>query len=137
MPRLAFSDGWFKFTLGGEDRLQIGVSAAAVPEFIGAYVPAKSLLIIRRCAAGAGTRIDIADNDQPNGIYGANDQYSIFNGATLDFFELETIAPVIFDKNGYVAGSLLSSESYFFKGNPQKLLTLLRNAFGMPASFEF
>ena len=137
LPRLAFGGGWFKFTLGGEDRLQIGVSAAQRPQFIGAFVPAKSLMFIRRCAAGVGTRIDIADNDQPNGIYGADDQYSIFNGATLDFFELETIAPVVFDREGRVAGSLLSSESYFFKGARESLLAILRCAFGMPQEFVF
>lgn len=133
LPRLTFKDKWFTFKLGGEDRLQIGVSASQSPQRIGAYDPSRNLLIVRTCIPGDGPRIDIADNDQPNGIYGADDQFSIFNGASLNFFELETIAPMITNADGQIIGSTLTAETAFFRVTAEQLPELMTRIFGAPA----
>ncbi len=133
MPRLSFMDNWFRFSLGGQDRLQIGVSAAAAPALIGAYDPSRSLLIVRHGGDGVGKRIDIADNEQPNGVFGADDQYSIFNGASLNFFELETIAPMDCTADGRVIGSRLHAQTTFFRGKKDSIESLLLKIYGAPA----
>ncbi len=128
-PRLDFSERQFAFRLGGEARLQIGISMAEDPEWIGAWLPERELVILRHTAKAEGRYINIADNAQPCGIYGAQDQYSIFNGATLGFFELETIAPMRLTPEGKVSGSELVSETLFFRGSPGKLKQLLLQEF--------
>ncbi len=129
-PRLKFHDHVFEFRLGGENRLQIGVSMKESPKLIGAYVPSRSLLILRRTPFNPkGKYINIADNDQPKGVYSACDQYSIFNGASLNFFELETISTLELDSKGLVKGSTLHSETMFFKGGRPALAALLKEQF--------
>lgn len=132
---LEFGAGFFRFHLGGTERFQIGVKASARPEFIGAYDPNRNLLILRSSLPGQGRRIDIADNIQPAGVFGAADQYSIFNGGASNFFELETIAPVEFSEDGLVTGSRLVSETRFYQGPREELERLLAQSFGMPESF--
>lgn len=126
-PRLKYSGRQFLFRLGGSERLQIGISAASMPLFIGAYDRARGLAIIRStpCIPG-GRYINIADNDQKSGVYGAQDQYSIFNGGALNFFELETIAPMRFDPNGLLTGSILESETRIYRGDAKQLKKLLK-----------
>lgn len=126
-PRLKYSGRQFSFRLGGSDRLQIGISAASMPLFIGAYDMARGLVIIRSTPSIlGGCYINIADNDQRSGVYGAQDQYSIFNGGALNFFELETIAPMRFDSNGLLTGSILESETRIYKGKAEELKKLLK-----------
>ena len=111
------------------------MKASARPEFIGAYDPNRNLLILRSSLPGQGRRIDIADNIQPAGVFGAADQYSIFNGGASNFFELETIAPVEFSEDGLGTGSRLVSETRFYQGPREELERLLAQSFGMPESF--
>ncbi len=128
-PRLQFGDGTFIFNLGGTERLQIGISAASDPEFIGAFDPKRNLVIIRKTLNVPGKRINIADNEQKNGVFSAQDMYSIFNGATLNFFELETIAPMDMTSDGKVSGSKLISETRFFTGEADELKKYLRDIY--------
>lgn len=127
--------GFFRFRSAGNERYQIGVRASCAPEFIGAWDSARELLMVRCCLPGVGRRIDIADNSQESGIFGAEDQYSIFLGGSLNFFELEAIAPVQFTPDGLVAGSELHVESRFYRGPKKALERLLQDRFGMPDSF--
>ena len=129
-PRLDFRGGQFTFRLGGAERLQIGISAAEKPEFIGAFDFERNLVIIRKTFDLPGKRINIADNEQKNGIFSAQDMYSIFNGAELNFFELETIAPMDIDPyTGKVKGSKLISETRFFTGENDELKRFLRDIY--------
>jgi len=132
---LGFRPGFFRFRPAGTGRFQIGVRASVRPAFIGAYDPSRQLLVLRTSQRGCGRRIDIADNAQRNGVFGAEDQYSIFNGGPLDFFELETIAPVFITGNGAVSGSHLRAESRFYRGPKANLERMLHDVFGMPDSF--
>ena len=79
-----------------------------------------------------GTYFDIADNDQPRGPFTTEDTYSIFNGADeLNFFELETIAPMAVGNNGKILGSELGSETYCFKGSRDQIVNLIKNHLGV------
>jgi len=133
-PLLDYGENFFRFRLNEQDRLQIGVRASANCACIGAWSPTQNLLILRSCLPGKGTRIDIADNDQKNGVYGAEDQYSIFCGGPLNFFELETIAPMELS-NGKVTGSTLISETRFYQGEKAELEKLLHEKLNLPLHF--
>ena len=120
----------FRFRFEGADRLQIGLPETAVPEYVGAVIPEKKLLIVRRIVdADPGQRIDIADNDQPRGPFAECDMYSIFYGPDANFFEVETIAPVRKDAAGRTTGSRLLAETHFYQGEVDVLLKLLGNEF--------
>ena len=124
MSRITFADHLFVFRLGGPDRLQIGVKKDCRPVLIGAYDPARGILIIRKTKIKEGRYINIADNDQKNGPFSTEDIFSIFNGATLNFFELETIAPMI-EKDGRFDHSTVVSDTFIFKGPKENLAELL------------
>ncbi len=129
-PRLSYHGNCFKFELGGAERLQIGIKAASRPELIGSYSPARGILAIRMTPERTdGKYLNIADNEQKNGLYSAADSFSIFNGAgELNFHELETIAPMN-SENGILTGSRLHSQTMIFKGTPSQLECLLRKYF--------
>ncbi len=119
----------FGLMFGGPDRLQIGISEKAAPGFIGACVPEKNLLILRRIRrADAGRRINFADNEQPNGVYSADDMYSVFYGPDARFFEVETLAPVRI-AGGFTTGSAMETETHFYRGSKQQICDLLTNEF--------
>ena len=127
---LDWADGSFRFRFEGADRLQIGLPETAAPEYVGAVIPEKKLLIVRRIVdADPGQRIDIADNDQPRGPFAECDMYSIFYGPDARFFEVETIAPVRKDAAGRTTGSRLLAETHFYQGEVDTLLKLLGNEF--------
>ena len=128
--RLSFNDNIFSFRLGGIDRLQIGIKRSSQPELIGAYDPARSLLMIRETQLVEGKYINIADNEQPDGPFSAEDVFSIFNGGELGFFELETIAPMAV-KNGLCTGSLLKSKTTILRGEREPLVQYLKNKFNI------
>ena len=109
VPFLKYSGNRVDFRFESPAKLQIGADAKAGPRFIGAYIPERDLLILRETVVQPeATYIDIADNEQAAGPFAAGDAYSIFYGADLNFFELETIAPV--DRgHGLVRGSSLCS----------------------------
>ena len=134
LARMSFKDEWFRFDLGGPNRLQIGISSAAAPEMIGSFDPARGIAVIRTTPARSdGRYINFADNDQKNGVFSAADQFSIFNGSEeLNFFELETLAPMTLDQQGRVIGSTLDSETLILRGENSKILT---GKFQVPAEF--
>lgn len=114
------------FPLGGKERFQIGVPVAAGPRLIGAIDPSNELLIIRFTPRQDGIYFNIADNDQPNGPWSAADMYSVFNGGDLDFYELETIAPMQV-KGSVVGASHLKSETLIFTGSEDSLRMVMKN----------
>lgn len=123
-PRIEGSRVWL--TLGGTDRWQVGFRVDSGPRRIGALDTANGRLIIRRTPRQEGRYFNIADNDQPRGPWSAADQYSVFNGGELGFYELETIAPMAFI-NGNVGPSRLESETWIYQGPEPALKTILEN----------
>ena len=121
----------FRFELRGPDRLQIGVSGKAEPGIIGAYIPEKELAVVRRIVReDAGARINFADNDQKDGVYSADDKYSIFYGPDARFFEVETLAPVRIVR-GMTTGSRMETETHFYRGPAEKIRKLLQQEFNI------
>lgn len=130
LSRITFADNLFLFRLGGPDRLQIGVRLACRPELIGAYDPAREILIIRKTKPASGKYINIADNEQKNGPFSSEDLFSIFNGAGLNFFELETIGPMV-EKDGKFESSTVVSDTFIFKGPKENLAELLTKEYNI------
>ena len=129
-PYLTWEGKNFRFSFSAPERLQIGVPENVSPGLIGAYQPERDLLILRRIVrADAGRRINFADNDQIRGVYSAADAYSVFYGAGMNFFELETLAPVRITPEGLVSGSRLETETHFYRGCRDALASLLANEF--------
>ena len=121
----------FAFRFGGPDRLQIGISEKAEPGVIGAYIPEKELAVVRRIVReDAGTRINFADNEQKDGVYSADDKYSIFYGPDARFFEVESLAPVRI-VNGMTTGSRMETETHFYRGPKEKIMKLLQQEFNI------
>ena len=133
--RLKFFGNWFRFALGGPRRLQIGVSAASSPELIGSFDPARGVAVIRTIPErSSGRYINFADNDQKNGPFSADDQFSIFNGSEeLDFHELETLAPMTLDSEGRVTGSRLVSQTEIISGSRDAVAGALRMTWHVPS----
>lgn len=132
-PNLSYDKNVFAFRLGGENRLQIAVHQAPKPVWLGAYLPERELLLLRRnLMVSDGKYFDIADNDQPRGPFTTEDCYSVFNGSEqLKFFELETIAPMSVSADGKVLGSTLGSETYCFRGSFEQIKNLIINHLGV------
>ena len=129
-PYLTWENGEFRFSFTAPERLQIGVPETAEAGMIGAYIPERDLLIIRKLvSADPGRRINFADNEQISGVYSASDAYSIFYGASMNFFELETLAPVRMDPSGLVSGSRMETETHFYRGQRKDLAALLEQEF--------
>ena len=137
LVRMSFEGEWFRFDLGGPNRLQIGISSSAAPEFIGSFDPSRGIAVLRWTPVrNDGKYINFADNDQKDGAFSAADQFSIFNGSEeLDFHELETLAPMTLDAAGSVIGSELESETLILKGENSKIIAILTETFKVPASF--
>ena len=137
LKRMSFNGEWFRFDLGGPNRLQIGISSSAAPEFIGSFDPSRGVAVLRWTPARKdGKYINFADNDQKNGPFSAADQFSIFNGSEeLDFHELETLAPMTLDAGGNVTGSELESETLILMGDNPRIIEILTGKFGVPAEF--
>ena len=129
LVRISSGNGLFLFRLGGPNRLQIGFKKDCLPELIGAYDAARNMLIIRKTSIEDGVYVNIADNDQKNGAYSTEDVYSIFNGSQeLNFFELETIAPMTV-RNGKLIRSVLNSRTFIYRGGAQQLGALLEKEY--------
>ena len=129
LARINAGNGLFRFRLGGPSRLQIGFKKDCTPELIGAYDAARNMLIIRKTAIMDGVYINIADNEQKNGAYSTEDVYSIFNGSQeLNFFELETIAPMTV-RNGKLIRSVLNARTFIYRGRPEQLRALLEKEY--------
>ena len=134
--RITWKDNNFRFILGGPKRLQIGLSAAQKPLCLGNYDKKRKLAVIRTTPNRTnGLYFNIADNDQANGPWSADDCYSIFNGAAeVNFHELETIAPMEV-ANGKIVRSRLESASVFIKGDEEEIIACLTNEFGFDGEF--
>lgn len=131
--RLIYDGNIFRFDLGGEKRLQIGIKAAAEPELIGSLDRRRGVLAVRSTPLRSdGRYINIADNDQKSGPFGAADMFSIFNGSQeLDFYELETIAPMGVSPEGILQGSVLESTTIICLGDEKVLTGIMANEFGV------
>ncbi|MDD5707886.1 MAG: hypothetical protein PHR35_18360, partial [Kiritimatiellae bacterium] len=116
--------------LGGQSKYQVGVKVAASPKWLVALDPARELLIVRTAALSEGRYFNIADNDQPNGPYSAADLYSVFNGGSLGFFELETIGALRVLAGG-TAQSALSSDTWIARGPVPALQRLTAECWGV------
>ena len=128
--RIAVRPGQFTFRLGGKDRHQIGIPVACRPTLIGALDANRSLLFLRKTPPCSGLYFNIADNEQAAGPFSAADQYSIFNGGELGFFELETVGAMQVEA-GCLAASTLTSETTILKGEKGELLRYLREMVGV------
>jgi len=137
LPRLRWSKNWFRFELGGPERLQIGIDSASLPQLIGEFDAKRGVAVIRKTPLRPnGKYINFADNDQKNGPFSSSDMYSIFNGAqVLNFHELETLAPMTVNANGMLEGSRLESESTLLLGEPEKVREALIVNWGVPEEF--
>lgn len=133
-PRLSYKGNFWGFALGGEKRLQIGVSASAEPLWIGAYSPRRNLAVLRWTQLRPdGRYFNIADNEQKDGAFSAGDMFSVFNGSQeLDFHELETIAPVNILPDGTLGSSVLQSRTLLLTGQNEKLRHFLIFEMGIP-----
>ena len=130
--------GGFTFALAGREKLQIGVPESAGCTVIGAWLPERELAILRRIAGcGEGKRINFADNEQPGGVFSAADMYSVFYGAAAGFFELETLAPVQFDGALRTTGSVLESETHFYRGARERIAALLKERFNFDLTMVY
>ena len=129
--RLVYQDDIFRFDLGGPSRLQIGVKAESAPVLLGAIDPQRKTLALRMTPARPdGRYINIADNDQTSGPYGAADMFSIFNGSQeLDFHELETISPMSVDERGILQPCVLESFSLICRGELDVLKKVMKEEF--------
>ena len=134
--RIQFRQGGFTFALGGPDRHQIGVRVAHAPRLIGSLDTRRNVLIVRKTAEQSGQYFNIADNEQSQGPWSARDLYSVFNGGDLGFYELETIGALQTCK-GFVAPSLLQSETLILKGSISELKRYLRERENIPFMEKF
>ncbi|MBR7103765.1 MAG: hypothetical protein IKC65_02380 [Lentisphaeria bacterium] len=128
--RVQYKGDVFTFELGGPNRLQIAIKAAAQPVMIGSLDRNRNILVIRTTPAqDKGIYFNIADNDQKDGPYSAADMFSIFNGSQeLNFHELETIAPMQVDADGNITGSELHSMTLICQGSAGELENYLRES---------
>ena len=137
-PNTRYVPGGFVFKLAGDEKLQIGVPESAGCTMIGAWLPERELVILRRIVGcGEGRRINFADNEQPGGVFSAADAYSVFYGAGAKFFELETLAPVQFDAGLRTTGSVLESETHFYRGPRKQVAALLKERFNFDLSMVY
>ncbi|MCP4643298.1 MAG: hypothetical protein GY851_22815 [bacterium] len=128
--RVVCRDDLVTFRLGGDDRHQIGIRAAANPTVLGALDTQRSLLMLRRTAPQPGRYFNIADNDQADGPDSAADLFSVFNGGSLGFFELETIGAMQV-ADGVIAPCHLECETLILKGPVADLQAFLREQEGI------
>jgi len=111
---ITYTPKCFFYKTDSKKRGQIGIKKNRAPEWIGFYDLQRRLLCVREIAGvPEGVYFNIADNDQPQGPFSAEDAYSIFNGdETLGFFELETVGGAIV-QDGLLKGSCLRSRTSF------------------------
>ena len=128
--RVKYSGDVFTFALGGPKRLQIAIKAAAQPVIIGSLDRNRNILVLRTTPAqDKGIYFNIADNDQKDGPYSAEDMFSVFNGSQeLNFHELETIAPMQIDADGNIIGSELHSTTLICQGSTEDLEKYLKDS---------
>jgi hypothetical protein len=148
--------------LGGADKFQFGLRARNWPTMIGALDRKRELLVLRAAMPTKGFQdvvsekrgqgekgtgsaavggacpllpryFNIADNDQPAGPWSAADMYSIFYGAKLGFYELETIAPAWIAGNR-LAESVLTTMTSIYHGDLPAMEDHVAALLGVPTS---
>ena len=125
-----YGEDFFSTSLGGTAKYQIGIKVANEPEVLGALDTNRNLPLLRHTEKKDGLYFNIADNDQPEGPGSAADMYSVFNGGDLDFFELETIAPMQI-RDGLITTSPLHSASIMLRGPVPDLKLWVKNQYGI------
>ena len=112
--RIVIASGGFFYRTDSRKRGQIGIRKDSNPEFIGFYDLQRRLLCVREVVGPPeGMYFNIADNEQPQGPFSAQDAYSIFNGdERCGFFELETMGGAQVE-SGHLKGSHLISRTSF------------------------
>lgn len=124
-----YGEDFFAVALGGTARFQIGIKVAHEPQVLGALDTGRNLLLLRTTQKQDGRYFNIADNDQPDGPGSAADMYSLFNGGELNFFELETIAPMQ-SRDGELRTGSLHSTSIMMRGPVPELKRWVREHHG-------
>jgi hypothetical protein len=127
-PRI--ENGILYLELSRRVKFQAGFPVVGKPEFIGAYDANRNLVTIRTAEVAPGKYFNMADNDQPRGPWTAADMYSVFNGGELDFHELETLGAMP-EENGFLAESVLHSQTRFWRGEATDLKKMLKNNYGV------
>jgi hypothetical protein len=112
--RITYAGRGFFYGTDGRMRGQIGIRKESNPEFLGFFDLQRRLLCVREIVGQPeGMYFNIADNDQLQGPFSAQDKYSIFNGdESLRFFELETVGGAQI-RNSRLTGSHLTSRTSF------------------------
>jgi hypothetical protein len=112
--KITYAKQGFFYHTDSLQRGQIGIKKKSQAVYVGFYDLERKILCLRQIVEHPeGLYFNIADNDQPNGPYSAEDNYSIFNGdQEMGFFEIETIggAEVL---DGCLQGSRLVSKTSF------------------------
>lgn len=117
--------------LGGSRKFQIGINVGSEPELLGAFDFQRGLLFLRQTAPQTGRYFNIADNAQPEGPWSAADLYSVFNGGELNFFELETIAPMRVEDHKVATGRLVS-KTWIYRGAMEDVAQFMARSLGIP-----
>lgn len=136
------ADSGLALRLAGPDKFQFGLREKNEPTVIGSLDRTRELLILRHkhqeqfrdVAEGEDDPyvryFNIADNDQPRGPWSAADMYSIFYGAGLGFYELETIAPAWIALN-HMVESVLRTTTTIYHGDLPALENHVQTLLGL------
>jgi hypothetical protein len=131
-PAVGFHEAAMEYVenLKGDER---GAKGETAKKTIRGSSPCRSSPFATRPSISDARYFNIADNDQPAGPWSAADMYSIFYGAGLGFYELETIAPARIEDNRLLA-SLLTSATFIRHGDLGALEQHVAKMLGLPVS---
>ncbi len=130
--RIVIAADGFYYKTDSQKRGQIGIRKGSNPEFIGFFDLQRRLLCVREIVGvSEGLYFNIADNDQRQGPFSAQDAYSIFNGDKgWGFFELESVGGAQVE-NAHLKGShLVSRTSFALFDEAAPILQFVRNRIG-------
>ncbi len=131
--RITYKSNGFIYKMDSQKAGQIGIKTEADAELAGFYDLSKNLICIRQVIGKPeGIYFNIADNDQPDGPYSASDNYSIFNGAIdQGFFEIETIATAITERDCLKGSELKSKTSFAIFKSSQQVQNIINKLIGI------
>ena len=127
--KIQYSDNGFFYKTDGKECAQIAITKNAQAEFIGFYDMEKKLLCLREIIGSQeGLYFNIADNNQPEGPFSAEDVYSIYNGnKEQGFFEVETIGGATVEGGLLKGATLLSMTSFAIFDSTEPLERFIRS----------
>ncbi|MCL5104006.1 MAG: hypothetical protein M1133_07825 [Armatimonadetes bacterium] len=130
--RITYFERGFTYNTDGRCPGQIGIKKSAGAAFIGFYDRTRLLVCIRQIVSPLeGMYFNIADNEQPDGLFSASDVYSIFNsGPDLQTFELETVGGANIDDGLLLGSKLLSRTTFAVFQNKDGLDQFVNSAIG-------